>query len=140
MSQAGRIVKFDRSLVCIENIGPALPSKYLTAQRTSRPQPISLSRKRSHNLNIRKMVLHKVAASTLPSSWKGIKDRIPQAGDVAYIFFIVDNDTATGKPWCPDVREALPIVETYFQQRSDLDVSVVSVGSRAVYVVHPSLL
>lgn len=80
------------------------------------------------------MGLHKVAASSLPSSWKRIKDRIPQVGDITYIFFIVDNDTTTGKPWCPDVREALPIVEKYFQQRNDLDVSVVGVGSRAAYV------
>lgn len=80
------------------------------------------------------MVLQRVSASSLPSSWQGLKDRLPQPGDVTYIFFIVDNDTATGKPWCPDVRAALPVVEKYFAQRSHLDVSVVSVGSRAAYV------
>ncbi|KAH6647349.1 hypothetical protein BKA67DRAFT_491617, partial [Truncatella angustata] len=50
-------------------------------------------------------------------------------GDSAYIFFIVDNDASTGKPWCPDVRAAIPVVQKYFEKRSE-DILVVSVGSR----------
>ncbi|RYP21956.1 hypothetical protein DL767_009159 [Monosporascus sp. MG133] len=62
-----------------------------------------------------------------------MKDRLPRSGDSTFIFFVVDNDASTGKPWCPDVREALPVVEKYFEQRGDLEVSVVSVGSRSAW-------
>ncbi|RYP48177.1 hypothetical protein DL768_005877 [Monosporascus sp. mg162] len=79
------------------------------------------------------MGLHRVPVSSLPSSWQGIKDRLPQSGDSTYIFFVVDDDASTGKPWCPDVREALPVVEKYFEKRGDLEVAVVSVGSRSVW-------
>ncbi|RYP61785.1 hypothetical protein DL771_010007 [Monosporascus sp. 5C6A] len=77
--------------------------------------------------------LHQVPASSLPSSWQGMKDRLPRSGDSTYVFFVVDNDASTGKPWCPDVREALPVVEKYFEQRGDLEVSIVSVGSRSAW-------
>ncbi|RYP06131.1 hypothetical protein DL764_003353 [Monosporascus ibericus] len=62
-----------------------------------------------------------------------MKDRLSRPGDSIYVFFVVDNDASTGKPWCPDVREALPVVEKYFGQRGDLEVAVVSVGSRSVW-------
>ncbi|KAK4445225.1 hypothetical protein QBC34DRAFT_413452 [Podospora aff. communis PSN243] len=76
------------------------------------------------------MGLPQVDASSLPSSPDGLKDGLPKAGDSTYLFFIVGNDEATGQPWCPDVRAALPVVEKYFAQHPDLDISTVSVGSR----------
>ncbi|KAK5659851.1 hypothetical protein OQA88_13314 [Cercophora sp. LCS_1] len=79
------------------------------------------------------MALTRADASSLPSSPDGLKDRLPKSGDSTYIFFIVDNDAATGQPWCPDVRAALPVVEKYFAQHPNLSVSAVSVGSRAAW-------
>ncbi|KAK0640660.1 hypothetical protein B0T16DRAFT_393082 [Cercophora newfieldiana] len=76
------------------------------------------------------MGLTQVAASSLPSSPDGLADRLAKAGDSTYIFFIVDNDAATGQPWCPDVRAAIPVVDKYFAEHPDLSVSAVSVGSR----------
>ena len=80
------------------------------------------------------MGLTHVAASSLPSSPDGFKNRLSKAGDSTYLFWIVDNDAATGQPWCPDVRAALPVVENYFAEHPDLSISAVSVGSRAAYV------
>ncbi|KAK0623781.1 hypothetical protein B0T14DRAFT_565103 [Immersiella caudata] len=79
------------------------------------------------------MGLTRVNASSLPASPDGLKDRLAKAGDSTYLFFIVDNDAATGQPWCPDVRAALPVVEKYFAQHPNLDISAVSVGSRAAW-------
>jgi len=81
-----------------------------------------------------KMALTKVELSSLPAGPNGIKERLPKAGDSTYILFIVDNDAATGQPWCPDVRAALPVVEKYFAQHPDLSISAASVGSRVEYV------
>lgn len=76
------------------------------------------------------MGLTDVSASSLPSSWQGLQERLPEVGASTYIFFICDNDSSTGQPWCPDVRVALPIVKKFFSMRAE-DVSVVSVGSIA---------
>jgi hypothetical protein len=74
------------------------------------------------------MVLVNTATSSLPSSWQGLTDRLSNVGDSAYVFFICDNDASTGKPWCPDVRAAIPVVQKYFEKRSE-EILVVSVGS-----------
>lgn len=84
------------------------------------------------------MGLKTLSASSLPPSWRQIKDRLPNSGDSTYLFFIVDNDAATGQPWCPDVRAALPVVQRFFEQNDGLDVAFVSVGSKPAYV-HGSL-
>ncbi|ETS74403.1 hypothetical protein PFICI_14269 [Pestalotiopsis fici W106-1] len=73
------------------------------------------------------MVLVNTATSSLPSSWQGLTDRLSNVGDSAYIFFICDNDASTGKPWCPDVRAAIPVVQKYFEKRPE-EILVVSVG------------
>ncbi|KAK9415215.1 hypothetical protein SUNI508_02063 [Seiridium unicorne] len=75
------------------------------------------------------MGLTNTSASSLPASWQGLTDRLEKAGDSAYVFFICDNDASTGKPWCPDVRAAIPIVQKYFEKRSE-EILVVSVGQR----------
>ncbi|KAK1751307.1 hypothetical protein QBC47DRAFT_391606 [Echria macrotheca] len=77
------------------------------------------------------MGLTKILPSSLPASPSDLRSRLSNPGASTYIFFIVDDDPATGKPWCPDVRAALPVVTKFFEGHPELDVSVVSVGSRA---------
>lgn len=88
-----------------------------------------LSRNFSTQTNIPEMGPTNTAASSLPSSWQGLTDRLANVGDSAYIFFICDNDASTGKPWCPDVRAAIPAVEKYFEKRPE-EILMVSVGQR----------
>ncbi|KAI1848694.1 hypothetical protein JX265_005679 [Neoarthrinium moseri] len=73
------------------------------------------------------MVLTNTSLSSLPSTWQGLTDRLAGVGDSTYIFFICDNDSSTGKPWCPDVRAAIPVVQKYFEKRPE-EILVVSVG------------
>lgn len=75
------------------------------------------------------MGLTNTSLSSLPASWQGLTDRLTSVGDSIYIFFICGNDAATSKPWCPDVRAAIPVVEKYFEKRQE-EVLVVSVGQR----------
>lgn len=76
------------------------------------------------------MGLIQTQLSSLPANQQSLVERLPNVGDSLYVFFIVDDDEVTGKPWCPDVRAAIPVVENFFGTRPE-EVLVVSAGSRA---------
>ncbi|KAH8677694.1 hypothetical protein BX600DRAFT_450509 [Xylariales sp. PMI_506] len=78
------------------------------------------------------MPLIDTTSASLPSSWQGFKDEIPQVGESKYLLFISDNDNSTGQPWCPDVRAALPVLRKFFDKR-DIEVSTIKVGSLPVW-------
>jgi hypothetical protein len=53
-----------------------------------------------------------------------------------FIAFLASVEPATGKPWCPDVVAALPVLhETFSAEHAPL-VAFVEVGQKAEYVVH----
>jgi hypothetical protein len=53
-----------------------------------------------------------------------------------FIAFLASVEPATGKPWCPDVVAALPVLhETFSTEHAPL-LAFVEVGQKAEYVVH----
>ena len=58
-----------------------------------------------------------LAPYPLPSSPSSLT--LPASQRAIYLLFISDDDVTTGKPWCPDVRAALPFVEEVFGKEGD---------------------
>ena len=59
----------------------------------------------------------------LPASAAGL----PAKNLPLFLAFIASKD-ATGKPWCPDVRAALPPLQAAFAAKTSPDVAFVEVG------------
>ena len=47
-----------------------------------------------------------------------------------FLAFIASSDPTTGRPWCPDVRAALPPLKAAFAPRSSPKVAFVEVGQK----------
>lgn len=53
-----------------------------------------------------------------------------------YVAFIASDDPATGRPWCPDVRAALPSLKAAFSGKRNPEVAFVAVGQKPRWVVN----
>ncbi|KFA50655.1 hypothetical protein S40293_04905 [Stachybotrys chartarum IBT 40293] len=63
---------------------------------------------------------------TFPKSPEGFS--LPQ--NTFFIIFNASKDPATGQPWCPDVRAALPHLQTAFAAADSPQAAIVEVGQK----------
>ncbi|KAH8881695.1 thioredoxin-like protein 5 [Thozetella sp. PMI_491] len=47
-----------------------------------------------------------------------------------FIAYVASADPATGQPWCPDVRVALPLITTIFSAEDAPEAALVRVGQK----------
>ncbi|KAJ5217267.1 DUF953 domain protein [Penicillium chermesinum] len=65
----------------------------------------------------------------LPASAKSIP--LPEGPhSMLFIAFVSSDDPATGQPWCPDVRAALPHIKAAFAAEETPPVGLVTVGQK----------
>ncbi|KAF3934441.1 hypothetical protein ABW19_dt0200184 [Dactylella cylindrospora] len=68
------------------------------------------------------------------SSASGMLEALQTVGKPIFVLFIASNDPATGQPWCPDVRAALPVIERVFEEDDEEKLwYVVEVGVKEVW-------
>ncbi|KAL2812225.1 hypothetical protein BJX63DRAFT_397265 [Aspergillus granulosus] len=68
---------------------------------------------------------------TLPASAEALDLPTFSSGGPFFISFHASVDPNTGKPWCPDVVAALPVVRETFEPEHAPNVAFVEVGQKA---------
>lgn len=60
---------------------------------------------------------------------------LPEGSPKFFIAFVSSDDPITSQPWCPDVRAALPHINTAFESGDAPTVAIVPVGQKPEYVL-----
>ncbi|KAK6498491.1 hypothetical protein TWF481_011082 [Arthrobotrys musiformis] len=79
------------------------------------------------------MTIKEIPAESLSVSdpTTSLQTFLESLGRPLYIFFTASADPATSAPWCPDVRAAIPVVTSTFQEAAqELSVVTVEVGDK----------
>ncbi|KAI1267970.1 hypothetical protein F5Y18DRAFT_275668 [Xylariaceae sp. FL1019] len=70
---------------------------------------------------------------SLPNSPQAFASSTNISASPYFIAFIASKDPTTLQPWCPDVRKALPILESTFAPGDAPTMAVIEVGEKLAY-------
>ncbi|KAI0147368.1 DUF953 domain protein [Xylariaceae sp. FL1272] len=70
---------------------------------------------------------------SLPDSPEAFASSAHLSESPFFVAFIASKDPTTLQPWCPDVRKALPILESTFAPSNASTMAVIEVGEKLVY-------